>query len=293
MNLKTAFRRARRGLREDLRLYVVAISSLTVAFLCLGGALLGMTNLDRMADRWGESGRMTIYLRDGAREADIGQLQVVLEGLAEVDGVEHLSAAQARAQFVEHSEVGSGLEGLPADVFPASLEVALAPGTSAERVGAIAERLGQFRAVEDVETYRGWFDRLETLMAAGQAAAAGLSLLILICVIAVVGNTIRLAVAGRRQEIEVMKLCGATHGFVRGPFVIEGVFQGAMAALCALVLLMGCYLMLRGPVDETLSTLTGIRATFLSPLTMAIILASGALLGALGSALSLRRYLSV
>jgi cell division transport system permease protein len=276
-----------------MRLYVVAVSSLTVAFLCLAGTLLAMTNLDIVAEQWGRSGRMTIYLRDGARETDVEQMRVVLEALPEVTAVEHVTAAEAREQFVRDAEVGGDLAGLPPDVFPASLEVTLTGGLTPERVEAIAGRVTRFRSVEDVETYRGWYEQLGTLVATGRAAAVALALLVLICVVAVVGNTIRLAVAGRRIEIEVMKLCGATDTFVRRPFVIEGAMQGFSAAFLAVVLLLITFFALSGPVDRTLAALTGVTAEFLHPLTVLAMVLGGALLGALGSALSLRRYLTV
>ena len=70
MEVKSAITRARRGLREELRLYVVAVSSLAVAFLCLGATLLGVTNLDAAATRWGQSGRITLFLKDDADAQD-------------------------------------------------------------------------------------------------------------------------------------------------------------------------------------------------------------------------------
>lgn len=293
MDLKTAIARARRGLREDLRLYLVAVSSLAVAFLCLAAALLGVTNLSQVADEWGRSRRMTVYLVDGARPQDVAQLQALLEGLPEVGSTEHVTAAAARSQFVEQTDLGGDLGDLPADVFPASLEVSLQSGVTVQRIDDIAERVGRFGAVDQVETYGGWFGRLESLLSAGQMVALGLCLLVIVCVVAVVGNTIRLAVAGRRDEIEVMKLCGATDSFVRRPFVVEGAAQGLASALLALLVLSLGFLALRGQIDATIAVVAGVRTVFLDPVVIAALLLGGALLGALGSAMSLRRYLAV
>ncbi|MBX3245674.1 MAG: permease-like cell division protein FtsX [Myxococcales bacterium] len=293
MELKTLMSRAKRGLREELRLYLVAISSLSVAFLCVGGALLAVSNLSSIAERWGQSGRMTVFLRDGAQDGDVAQLRMVLESLPEVRDVEALSSAEARALFLAQSEVTADLAALPPEVFPASLEVTLRGGTDPARVEAIAGRVAQLRAVDDVETYRGFFDRLESLLAAGRGLAGMLALLVGLCVLAVIGNTIRLAVARRRDEIEVLKLCGATDSFVRGPFVVEGTFQGfASAVLAVLVLLLG-FALLRGPLDQSISALTGTKAAFLEPWMLMALVLGGALIGAAGSALSLRRYLTV
>ncbi|MEM7136935.1 MAG: permease-like cell division protein FtsX [Myxococcota bacterium] len=293
MDVKSAMTRARRGLREEKRLYIVAVSSLAVAFLCLGATLLGVANLDAAATRWGQSGRITLFLKDDADPQDIAQLRVVLEGLSDISEVHHVSPEEAKASFLEEADVGADLSGLPKEVFPASLEVTLNQGVTRDRSESIATRLGQFRAVSDVESYRGWFEKLDHLLWGARMLAVGLALLVMFCVVAVIGNTIRLAVARRRQEIEVMKLCGATNGFVRGPFVLEGMFQGFSSALLAVLALLVVYLSLHESIDATLAALTGSRIVFLSTWTLLGLLAGGAFIGAVGSAVSVRRYLTV
>jgi cell division transport system permease protein len=291
VNLKTAIVRAKRGLREDLTLYVVAVSSLTVAFLCLAATLLAVQNLSGLADTWGESRRMTIYLVDGARRSDVEQLIVLLDGLPEVRTVEHVSAAEARTEFLDQTRLEGELGDLPPDVFPASLEITLGADVTVQRAANVASRVQRFFAVDDVETYAGWFGQLEALLSTGRLLALGLSLLVGFCVLAVIGNTIRLALASRRREIEVMKLCGATDAFVRGPFVVEGALSGFAAATIAVVLLGVSYLALRGQLDGSLALLTGTEISFLTFPTVAAMIASGGLVGAFGSAVSLRRYL--
>ncbi|MEO0326352.1 MAG: permease-like cell division protein FtsX [Myxococcota bacterium] len=293
MELEAMMTRARRGLREERRLYVVAVSSLAVAFLSVGGALLAMQNLSRLAERWGESARMTVYLAEGIESSDRTQLQITLESLPEVASLRHLSGAEAREEFLAQADVDSALAALPADAFPASFEVELAAGTNPARAAVIAERLGALRGIDDIETYQGWHERLAALVRAGRGVAGVLTLLVLLCVVAVIGNTIRLAVARRRDEIEVMKLCGATDRFVRGPFVLEGAFQGLLAALLSVLVLRAAFAALRGAFDASLAALAGTKTVFLHPALLVAIIASGGLLGAAGSAVSLRRYLQV
>jgi cell division transport system permease protein len=120
-----------------------------------------------------------------------------------------------------------------------------------------------------------------------------LALLVIVCVVAVIGNTIRLAVAGRRKEIEVLKLCGATDSFVRSPFVLEGVIQAVSAAMIAVVLLLVGYYVAHQHVEAAISSFTGVGMVFLSPWTVAAIIVSAGVVGAVGSAWSLRRYLQV
>lgn len=296
MSLSTAITRAARSMREEARLHLVAISSLTIAFLGLGVTLVVSANLDAVADAWGRSARISVFLRDGAAASDVEELRLAIEGLPEVTSVDHLTAAEAREAFLAtgpDDDGASTLSAIPADAFPASLEVELAGGIASDRSVAIGERIAQFSAVEDVETYQGWFTRLEAVLGAGRGVAIALSLLVLLSVLLVVGNTIRLAVAGRKDEIEVMKLCGADDAFVRGPFLVEGGVQGFAAALIAMALLTAGFLLVREELDATVAALAGVRTVFLPPVLAVGILFAGTLAGIAGSALSLRRYLTV
>ena len=293
MDIRTAVTRAKRGFRDDLRLHVWAIASLVVAFLCLEAALLSVQNVARLAERWRGAQHLTVYLKDSAQAGDIAQLRLVLESLQEAQEVQHVSAEQARKEFASQVDLQLGQGSLPLDAFPASLEVLLRPEVSAQRANAIAERVRRFGPVEEVETYRDFYAQMGSLLSAGRGAVILLALLVAVCVLAIIGNTIRLAVLNRRREIEVLKLCGATDGYVRSPFVIEGAIQAAAAATAALILLVIVYFAARGQVESALSAVTSVRTAFLEPLLALSVIAGAALMGALGSALSLRRYLNV
>lgn len=293
MELHTILQRAQRGFRDDLRLHAVAVVSLIVAFLCLGTALLSVENLSRIAQRWSRSQHLTVYLHDDASERDIAQLRLALDSLHEVTKIEHISSARARELFAQQTNMARGLDSLPPDAFPASLEIDLAGGVDADRATKLGERIGQFAGVEDVETYRTFIGQFHTLLDAGRSGALMLAILVAVCVLAVISNTIRLAVANRRREIEVLKLCGATDGFVRSPFLVEGVLQAVTASTVAMVLLLFAYLATHNHIEATLAALTGVSTVFLSPATVFGVIACSGVVGALGSALSLRRYLQV
>lgn len=294
MELRNLYARAKRGAREDVRLYLVAVSSLTVAFLCLAAALLGLTNLRDLAERWGRTHHMSIYVKDGAERADVDRLLQVLGTLPSITRVDYLSPQLAREQFVRDSDVGSSLTALPVEAFPASVEVEFDNQVSDARIVEVAQKVTAFSAVVDtVDTYRTWFERLGSLLTAGRIASFLLAGLVVVCAFAVVSNTIRLSVAHRRDEIEMLRMCGATDSFVRGPFVLEGTLQGLLASALALVILAASYLALRGQIDAALAPLSGMKVSFLPPLLVVAIVLAGAGLGALGSAFSIRRYLKV
>jgi cell division transport system permease protein len=293
MNLVTALSRAKRACRDDMHLHAVAVASLVVAFLCLGVTQLAVGNLARIADRWGQSRHLTVYLKDGSERSAVEQLTLVLESLPEVRSIEHVSAEQARQQFVEQVEMGADGSSLPAEFFPASLEIELHRKVTEKRLAEIAERIGLLGPVEEVETYRSWFADLGRVLRGAELGAWALAVMVAVCVVAVIGNSIRLAVANRRDEIEVLKLCGATDAFVRAPFMAEGTIQGLVAALVAMLILLVVYASLVGQIRPTFSVLTGVTPCFIDPLLVLGIILGGGLVGALGSALSLRRYLIV
>lgn len=290
---KDAVIRATRGLREEKRLYLSAITSLSVAFLFVAAALLVDANLRNVAERWGQESRMSIYLETDAEAGDVAQLTAVLEALPETLSVEHVSSEAARRSFLEDASMASDFADLPSEAFPASVEITLSSATDSDRSAEIASRVGAFRAVTDVETYQGFFDKLQSLMAAGRGFTLFLALLVGLCVFVVISGTIRLALSRRRDEIEVLKLCGATDTFVRRPFVLEGAFQGLAAAGVAVGVLALVFALVRRDLNGSLAAVSGVEASFVHPIALLALLVAASFIGAVGSALSLRRYLSV
>jgi cell division transport system permease protein len=287
-------RRARRGMLREWRLHALSVFSLAVAFVCLGAALLVVTNLRALEQRWAHAGRASIYLRDSAKIEDVESLKTALVAVPGVTAVRYVSAAQARSEF---GKVESGprndLAALPVEAFPASLEIDVRPDLTNIEIGEMVQKLKQLPAVEDVETYQAWTERLSRLVKGGVAAAALLALVVFASVLAVVGSTIRLALQRRKTEVEVLKLVGATDRFVKGPFLVEGMSQGAMGAIGALALLGALFLLVRGRLDAELAALVGVEPSFL-PWQVALgMVLVGMLLGMFAAMLGLRRLVSV
>jgi cell division transport system permease protein len=148
-------------------------------------------------------------------------------------------------------------------------------------------------AVESVETYGAWSDRLASLLTGGVSAALLLAGVVLAAVVSVVSSTIRMSLQRRRIEVEVMKLVGATDGYVRSPFVVEGAAQGGFGALFAIVLLAVLFGIVQSHFDSNLSALLGVAPVFLPWTLVAGLIAAGALLGAIAAYGSLRKLLIV
>lgn len=285
-------RRARRGMLREWRLHALSVFSLAVAFVCLGAALLVLTNLKAVEERWAHAGRASIYLKDDAKAEDVESLKAALAQVPGITEVRYVSAAQARTEFGKN-EQRADLVALPVEAFPSSIELEVNPDLSNADVADMVMKLHKLPAVEDVETYQAWTDRLARLVRGGVAAAGLLALVVFASVLAVVGSTIRLALQRRSTEVEVLKLVGATDRFIKGPFLVEGMSQGAMGAIGALALLGALFLLVRGRLDSELAMLVGVEPSFLPwPAALGMVVV-GMLLGMIAAALGLRKLVNV
>jgi cell division transport system permease protein len=279
---------------REWRLHALSVFSLAVAFVCLGAALLVLTNLRSIEERWAHAGRASIYLKDNAPAQDVEQLKSALAAVPIVTSVRYVSATQARTEFGQkETSTRAELASLPVEAFPASIEIEVKSDVTDADLVDVVGKLRQLPAVDDVETYQAWTERLGRLIRGGVAAAALLALVVFASVLAVVGSTIRLALQRRRTEVEVLKLVGATDRFIKGPFLIEGMSQGALGATGAIALLGGLFLVVRGRLDAELATLVGVEPSFL-PWEVALgMVVVGMLLGMFAALLGLRRLVTV
>ena len=283
--------RAFRGAKNDLRLHALGVFSVAVAFVCFGATLLAVVNVDHARERWASLGRASVFLARGAAPEQIQGIERALRASEGVTDVRRLTAEDARREAA-----GAGkdavIDALPAEAFPETLEVSVRKDVEPARIDQLAAQLRSLPAVEGVETYGAWSERIESLIAGGVAAASILSLIVLAAVVSVVSSTIRLSLQRRKLEVEVMKLVGATEGYVRQPFVIEGAAQGALGASLAIALLGVLYLVMKSHVDARLSALFGLTPSFLPWPVVLVTVGLGAALGALAAFFSLRRFVT-
>jgi cell division transport system permease protein len=286
------FMPAWRAGRSDWRLQALSIFALSVAFVCLAAALLVVTNLAAVRDRWAHAGRATVYLRDSVGDAETTELVRALEETAGIKGVRLISSAEARREIIV-DERDAVLASLPQNAFPASLEVGFTDEVGEAELAAISLKLRALPAVETVETYERWTERLSSLLSGGVAASGCLAVIVLGAVASVIGSTMRLLLHRRRIEVEVLKLVGATNQFVRRPFVLEGLAQGAAGALSALLILGVLFLIVRGRFDHELVNLLGVAPAFLPwPVALGMIVLGGTL-GAMTATLTLRKMVLI
>src|SRR2546427_374424 len=174
---------------------------------------------------------------------------------------------------------------------PASVETRPRARLAAPSLRVLAGELEQLPGVRDVEYGREWLDKLEALGRGLRAFGAGALLAVLGAALMVVANTIRLAVYARRDEIEIMKLVGATDGYVRAPFLMEGALQGVLGAGVAVGVVLAAQYWLLPHATQAFAVAAGVGAPHLLPAHAAALLAAGALVGFVGSWIAVARFL--
>ncbi|HHH30722.1 MAG TPA: FtsX-like permease family protein [Polyangiaceae bacterium] len=278
--------------RSNWRLQALSIFSLAVAFVCLAAALLVVTNLESVRERWSRAGRATVYLRDDIGESDIRALVTALEQTEGVAKVRYVSRELARNEVV--TETGDQqLASLPPEAFPASVELGFDQSVDDMKLNVIALKLQSLPTVETVETYNRWTERLSSLLTGGVTASLLLALVVFAAVVSVVASTMRLLLEKRRLEVEVLRLVGATTRFVCRPFVVEGAMQGAAGAGMAVLLLAVLYQVVRGRFDNQLAALLGVQPSFLPWSIVLGMIGVGGVLGSLTAFLSLRKAVRI
>jgi len=288
----TPLERAWRGGRSDWKLHVLSIFSVAVAFVCMATAVLVVVNVEALRDAWAESGRASVYLRSDATREAAAEIEQALRAVPKVRAVRFVSSDDARHEILE-GRTDPILAKLPSEAFPASLEVSLTDDVSQSVVQKLADTLSSLPAVESVETYRSWTERLASVLRGGVVASSLLAAVVLAAVVSVVASTIRLTLQRRRIEVEVLKLVGATDEYVRRPFIIEGAVQGAMGSLMAMGLVGALFLIVRSRFDAELGTLIGLTPSFLPWHVAFGMVVVGGLLGAVAAYGSLRKLLLV
>ena len=287
-------RRVRQSLWELLWNHVLTSGTMATSLFVFGMFILVQENIQHMLKGWGDHIQINTYL-----DKDVGtdQVQAIMESiraLPEVDQARHISREQAWNDFRTALGAQSAvLEGLPRDVLPASFEITVKPAyREPSQVEELAIRLGKIDGIAAVEYPQQWVDRLNLFVLAVQWTKWALSGILFTATFFIVGSTVRLALLARKEEIEIMQFVGASEELIQAPFVVEGMLQGCIGAVIALLGLWLFYLLLHEYFVPELALLgPGIHIRFLDPASITMIVIIGWLLGGLGSLFSLRRFL--
>lgn len=279
--MRLAFREALRAFQRSPVLSALSVT--TIAFSLFAFGLFGLValNLRNALQQVEDRVEVRAFVAEGtppeATSAAVGDVAL----FPEVASVRLVTEAQAleraRRELAEFEDV------FDAGILPASIEVRLKPGLrDPETVRDVARRLQLYDFIDDVRFGEEWVENLYRLRNIATGAGIALGATFALVALIIIGSTIRMAVLARSREIVIMRLVGATDGFIRAPFLIEGVLKGTLGGILALIL------------TWIAAELTGrwvMQVTWFDPqLALAGVLA-GALLGLLGSAVAVGRHL--
>jgi cell division transport system permease protein len=240
---------------------------------------------------WHLSAQISVFLRPEAGAGETERVARSVEGWPEVAAVRVITREEALAEYKVMAGMAGALEGLEVNPLPFVLVVSPREGEGGD-VGALVERLAAVPGVDAAQFDLQWVRRLEAILRLAERAALVLAVLLGLGVLLVVANTTRLAIQGRRAEIEIGKLFGATDAFVRRPFLYTGLWYGVLGAIAGWLLLAGAYGALRGPVAELARLYgTGYSLRGLGLEGTLVLLGTGAALGLLGAWAAVGRHL--
>jgi cell division transport system permease protein len=285
--------RALANLRQSWIVSTITTGIIALCLFLVGGYMLLMHNLDSITDQWRTEVLITIYLRDGFPDSEIEALQDNLASLPEVESVTYITKDQALEEFRGMLQEGDDLlEGLDEHPIPASLRLTPKPPfQNSDGVLSILSRLGDDPVIDEVTYGEDWLQRLERIVNVLNFGAVVLGGILSLAAVFIISNTIKLTVMARKDELEIMRMVGATEWFIRTPFLIEGLIQGAAGSIVSITLLILTHRFALAQVDPAVFQALGlISVDFLPNRTIAAILVGGMVLGGMGSLASVGRF---
>lgn len=259
------------------------LSVFTVAFSLFAFGLFGLVayNTRLALERLEERVEIRAYVTEGTETDAVAAAVGDVRAFPEVASVTYVTPEdalkKARTEMAEFQDVFE-----PA-FLPASLEVRLKTGMrSPDQVKAVANRLSGYSFVDDVRYGEEWVQKFYAVRRAATAAGVVLGIAFAFAAMIIIGSTIRTSVLARAREIGIMRLVGATDGFIRAPFLIDGLLKGLIGGVIAVALMW---------ITRTALTATGFSFEFFPVRVLLLGILAGALIGFFGSAVSVGRQL--
>lgn len=280
------------SLRRNLLMTAAGVLTVAVSLFLFGGVLLLSRMVEHGTSRWKDDVELEIFMVSDATDGQVKAIEAELDKSPDVRDFRPLTKQDAyevfRRMFKDEPEV---LENVDADILPRSFRVA---PTDPELTEEIAARFVGRPGVDDVLTAKEQVDRVLSAIRWVRRLFFGIAAVQLASALVLIVNTIRLATVARRREIEVMKLVGATNWFIRLPYMLEGLAQGLVGASGAFVAIYVLKVILSNLVSGSKDLFNTFYLTDGDAFAIGFtILVIGALVGAIGSAIGLRRLMEV
>ena len=288
------------GFARNLSTTLGSIITIFLSLFIIGLFLMGGAVIQNVVQSGENEVSITAYVADEASESDIAAAQDYIRGLDGVASVSFTTKDQALEKFREMSSNAAIVDELGGNPLPASIDIELSDPQKVEEVAKQIESSDQFKKIADEDnpsdSLKYGQRTVERLFSVtNYIRYIGIALIILLVFIALVfiNNTIRLAIMARRKEIAIMRLVGASNGFIRGPFLMEGALHAIIGAALAIVSIE----LIRNLALPRLQASLAFLPIDVAPNTFLfiylILLVAGLIIGLIGSMLAMRRYLKV
>lgn len=280
------------SLKRNGLMSIASISTVALSLLILGMFLIMVLNLNHMASTLESQVQVSVYLQDGLSDVETREVGTRITKLPGVNQVIFIGKEEAMARFKQRlGDQQSILKALDGNnPLPNAFEVKM---DTPEKVKPVAQAIAQFKGVENAKFGQEVVEQLFALTKMVRIFGVVLIGFLALAALFIISNTIRLTVFARRKEIGIMKYVGATDWFIRWPFLLEGIILGFGGALVAVVLLNQTYGALVHQVYESLAFLPLIpQYPFITTISI-VLLVVGTGIGALGSTISLRKFMQV
>jgi len=288
--IKYFFDEASASLWRGFKTALIATATIAVAFVVLGAFLVITSNLERVFRQWQDAAEFSVYVSDAATADQRAAIEKTLRESAVVGAIELVSKDDALRRFKQNfATLAEAATDLPANPLPASVEVRLRSNANPADVEALAQKATGLPGVADVRYDRQWLERLMYALDVVRAGGFTLAALLVFAAALTVASVVRLALFARREEIHIMQLVGAPIAYIRGPFVVEGLIQGGIGALVALVVLWITFFVVRNRADAWFAGAIDPAALVFLSLPAAVgLLAAGMAVGSLGGFIAAR-----
>ena len=273
---------------------IMTAAVIGIALAMPSGLYLLLNNVEQLNSSWDGRASLSIFLKDSVAPAEATQLEQTVLGWPEVESVELITPQQALEEFSRHSGFADVLGTLERNPLPNVLIIQpVAAHAAPDTAAALRDKFNQLPETEFAQLDLEWVQRLSAMIDFAQRGVLVISSLLALAVLLVIGNTIRLEIQNRRDEVVVIKLIGATNGFVRRPFLYSGIWYGALGAIIAWLLVEVSFMVLSAPVTRLAGLYqSGFSLQTLPLQLLLLLLGTGILLGLLGSWLAVGRHLS-